>query len=111
MREGRESLIDRVLARAPARRALDLGCGTGETARRLGERGFEVVAIDASESVLEQARAESTSEKVRFVLGDMGAVERLVSGHFGAALCLGDTLPVTDEAPPRSSRERDRDRP
>jgi len=51
------------------------------------------VAIDASEAALELAQAEPVPEGVEFLLGDMGAVERMVSGHFGAALCLGNTLP------------------
>lgn len=90
---GQNPVIDQLLAGAPSRRVLDLGCGDGRHARRLAQQGCDVVAIDASEAVLEQARAESISAGVEFLLGDMGAVERLVRGHFGAALCLGNTLP------------------
>lgn len=88
-----ESLILEVLAAAPSKRILDLGCGTGRQARRLGELGFEVVAIDGSEAALARARADPAPAGVEFVLGEIGAVERSVRGHFGAALCLGNTLP------------------
>lgn len=86
-------VIDQILAAAPSSRVLDLGCGDGRHARAFAQQGCDVVAIDASEDVLEQARAEGVPERVEFQLGDMGAVERLVRGHFGAAFCLGNTLP------------------
>lgn len=87
------ALILRVLADAPSKRVLDLGCGTGQHARFLADRGYEVVAIEASEAALERAQSEPAPANVQFLLADMGAVERSVRGHFGAALCLGNTLP------------------
>ncbi len=88
-----QPLISRVLAEAPSKRVLDLGCGTGQHARFLADQGWEVVAIDASEDALERAQKETVPAGVQFLLGDMGAVERSVRGHLGAALCLGNTLP------------------
>ena len=93
-------LIDRTLAKAPSRRVLDLGSGDGRDARLLARQGYAVVGIEASEATLEQARLLLSAGhppdepgSVEFLLGDMGAVERMVKGHFGAALCLGNTLP------------------
>lgn len=86
-------LIERVLAQAPSRRVLDLGCGTGDHSRFLAGEGAEVVAIDASEAALERAQDEPVPDGVQFLLTDLGAVERSVHGHFGAAFCLGNTLP------------------
>jgi len=83
----------RVLADAPSKRVLDLGCGTGQHARFLVDQGCEVVAIDSSEAALERAQDEPVPAGVQFLLGDLGAVERIVRGHFGAAFCLGNTLP------------------
>ena len=40
-----------------------------------------------------QARRQPTPAGVQFLLGEIGAVEGSVRGHFGAALCLGNTLP------------------
>ncbi|SCK47064.1 bifunctional 2-polyprenyl-6-hydroxyphenol methylase/3-demethylubiquinol 3-O-methyltransferase UbiG [Streptomyces sp. WMMB 322] len=40
-----------------ARRALDVGCGTGRFARLLAERGLDVEGIDGNAEVIEAARA------------------------------------------------------
>ena len=85
--------LERVLTTAPSRRVLDLGCGTGEHARFLATAGFAVVGIDASDSMLAKAREVPTVGDVEFIAGDMADVERLTVGSFGAALCLGNTLP------------------
>ncbi len=85
--------LERALAPAPSRRLLDLGCGPGEHAAFLADHGFEVVGVDASPSMLETARAHVASPNVRFVFGDLGELDRLVDGRFGAAICLGNTLP------------------
>lgn len=36
---------------------LDLGCGNGAITQKLKEKGFRVLGIDASESMLEKAKA------------------------------------------------------
>ncbi len=79
------------LAQAPSRRLLDLGSGTGEHARFLADHGFEVVGVDVSEAMLEQARAD-TPPGVTFVQADLVHVDEAVTGRFGAAICLGNTL-------------------
>lgn len=94
-REG--PLIEELLSSGPARRVLDLGCGTGEHARHLAERGFEVVGVDRSAALLETAREEGGSN-VRYVEADLGELDALDDpaldeGPFGGALCLGNTLP------------------
>ncbi len=40
-----------------ARRVLDLGAGTGKLTRRLAARGLDVVAVDPSDSMLDQVRS------------------------------------------------------
>ncbi len=99
-RMGREwPFFERVLAGAPERRLLDLGCGPGEHARLFVSKGFEVVGIDASEAQLAKAREQGESDRLRFVHGDIADVEALTDGAFGAAICVGNTLPsMADEA-------------
>jgi len=86
-------LLEEVLGEGPSRRLLDLGCGTGEHARFLAEQGFEVVGVDASVSMIEQAVAEPLPANLSFVHGDAAELERIVEGDFGGAICLGNTLP------------------
>ena len=84
-------LLQRVLALAPARRVLDLGCGSGEHARFLKPLGFEVTGVDVSLSQLEAARAaDPEGLYLQAGLTDLaGAIETLQGG----AICLGNTLP------------------
>lgn len=90
-------LLERVLGSAPSRRVLDLGSGTGEHARFLADRGFEVVGIDASPSMIEKSAPETSRGNVRFVLGDMREVDQIVDGKFGGAICVGNALPHLTE--------------
>ncbi len=83
----------RVLADAPSRRVIDLGSGTGEHARWLADQGFAVVGIEGVPERWEAARLGAPAG-VQHLLGDLGAVEAMVRGQFGAALCLGNTLPA-----------------
>jgi SAM-dependent methyltransferase len=43
-------------------RALVVGCGTGEHARRLVDRGFDVTGVDRYEAMVERARTKSDAE-------------------------------------------------
>ncbi|MDQ3810094.1 MAG: class I SAM-dependent methyltransferase [Chloroflexota bacterium] len=53
----------------PVRRVLDLGCGTGGHALVLATRGYDVLGVDRSPSMLERARERETT--ARFELGDI----------------------------------------
>lgn len=86
-------MLESVLSSGPSRRLLDLGCGTGEHARFLVSRGFEVVAVDASESMLSTAFQGPAVEGLHFLGGDIREIGTLVEGGFGGAICLGNTLP------------------
>jgi SAM-dependent methyltransferase len=80
------------LGSLPSNRLLDLGCGSGEHARYLAEKGFEVVGVDVSDTMLERAREDGVPAGVQFLLGDLIHVESVVTGKFGGAVCLGNTL-------------------
>jgi len=85
--------LGRVLGTASSYRLLDLGCGTGEHSRFLATQGFDVVGIDSSPAMITKAREGGTQTGVRFIEGDIGALAELVEPGFGAAICLGNTLP------------------
>lgn len=90
--------LEGVLATAPARSILDLGSGTGEHARFLASKGYEVVGLDSSAAMLEKARASTSGDNPKFVEGDMRDAASVVDRQFGAALCLGNALPHLAEA-------------
>lgn len=85
-------LFEELLGSAPSKRILDLGSGTGEHARFLASKGFDVTGLDSSPAMLEKSRA-SEGAGVRFLSGDMRELTSVVEGRFGAALCIGNVLP------------------
>ena len=67
--------FDRLLRTIPAgaRRGLDVGCGEGETARRLRTRVAEVVGIDPDEPSIEEAR--SYGDDIRYEVSGLESVD------------------------------------
>ena len=84
-------LFQRVLAAAPSRRVLDLGCGSGEHTRFLSSLGFEMTGVDASGSQLEAAR--SADPQGCYLQASLGALPEAGLAGQGAAICVGNTLP------------------
>jgi SAM-dependent methyltransferase len=71
-------LIDRLLQRYGAgsiRSLLDLGCGTGNHALPLAERGYAVVGVDRSDNMLQSARKKAAGQQIdgnaKFYEGDI----------------------------------------
>jgi SAM-dependent methyltransferase len=60
-----------------ARSVLDVGCGTGNWACMLAERGFEVVGLDPAEASLDVARAKPGAQRVQWILGDVTSLPEL----------------------------------
>ncbi|MBE2939460.1 class I SAM-dependent DNA methyltransferase [Anoxybacillus flavithermus] len=68
------ALVERTVASYHnGKRLLDLGCGTGELAIRLAEKGFDVTGVDLSEQMLTiaQMKAEERGVHVLFYQQDM----------------------------------------
>jgi SAM-dependent methyltransferase len=96
------------LLAAPGERVLELGCGTGEDALHLARRGVHVLATDASDAMLREARAKLTGfDHVRVAKLDIRHLPdvetfRNTAGHpftlafanFGVLNCLEDTQPL-----------------
>jgi SAM-dependent methyltransferase len=60
-----------------ARSVLDVGCGTGNWASMLAERGFEVVGLDPAAASLDVARAKPGAQRVRWIQGDVTSLPAL----------------------------------
>jgi len=78
VREGRDAMRARMLARLPAdltgARVLDAGCGAGQMTAELAARGARVVACDISPALVDIARERLSSpqkSRVTFHAGDM----------------------------------------
>jgi SAM-dependent methyltransferase len=64
----------------PHDHALEFGCGTGEDALFLAQRGVHVLATDASEGMLMQARAKAGDQpNLEFAYLDIGNLPALIS--------------------------------
>jgi SAM-dependent methyltransferase len=79
------------------RRALDFGCGTGRSTRLLRNLGLEVIGVDISQAMLDQARALDPSGEYYLVRGSI--VGEFAPGRFDVILAAFtfDNIP-TDEA-------------
>jgi glycine/sarcosine N-methyltransferase len=86
------AFLERPFADAPSLRILDLGSGTGEHAKFFAGKGYSVVGVDVSDAMMERAREGNVPEKVTFIKGDLVHVDTVVTGKFGAAVCLGNTI-------------------
>ena len=83
-------LVERVFREygsQPIKTVLDLGCGTGNHAIPLAQRGYTVTGVDRSAEMLEAARAKATGVTgLRFVEGDVRTVA--LGEQFDAALLM-----------------------
>lgn len=94
-------LFERLLAEAPERSVLDIGCGTGEHVAWFARGGARAVGVDSSPSMLEGAREHESRGEGRFLQGDALRLGTVLGGEppFGLAVCLGNMLPhVLEEA-------------
>src|SRR3954470_12102030 len=77
----------------PGGLTLDVGCGEGRWTRELGARGYDVVGIDVSEKLVEEARAAHPDGRY-----DIAGVEQLpvadAAAHF--VLCVNVLMHVFD---------------
>ena len=78
------------LARQPAGRAIDLGCGTGTNVISLARLGWQVAGVDFVPKAIDQARQKAKAAGVNADLR-VGDVTRLdgISGTFDLVLDLG----------------------
>jgi SAM-dependent methyltransferase len=66
-----------IVAELGARSVLDVGCGTGNWASMLAERGFEVVGLDPAAASLDVARTKPGAQRVRWIHGDVTGLPAL----------------------------------
>lgn len=71
---------------------LDLGCGTGNITERLAARGYDMIGVDLSSSMLEAARKkkEKSGHDILYLLQDMREFE--LYGTVGAVVSICDSV-------------------
>lgn len=74
----------------PGSTLLDVGCGQGRHSIEFGNRGFDVLGIDASEANIERAKCKTCNDAVEFKQWD--ARKRLKGKSFDCAICLYDVI-------------------
>lgn len=72
----------------------DLGCGPGQTARYLKDRGVDISGLDLSEKILEQAR--TLHPNVRFQAGNILALD-FADGTLAGAVAFYALVHFTEE--------------
>jgi len=70
---------------------LDLACGRGDTSKLLRERGFNVIALDSSNTAIETAGKRFPDEGIDFRVGDMKNPPKAQDGY-DAITCFGRSL-------------------
>lgn len=80
-------------------RALDLGCGTGDTAIFFAKNGWEVVGVDFVQRALDRAaaKADAAGVRVRFVRGDVARLDELDVGDGFLLIVDGGLLHGLDD--------------
>jgi 2-polyprenyl-3-methyl-5-hydroxy-6-metoxy-1,4-benzoquinol methylase len=81
-------------------RILDIGCGTGRHSIELARRGYTVVGIDLSESLLQRARQKASERKVQVVFQKQDARDLTFLREFNLIIMICEgafPLMETDE--------------
>lgn len=93
--ERRADYIEKLFAksRIPVHTVLDLACGTGTMTKLLAERGYEMIAVDASADMLMEAQDKSmelSGEPPVFLNQSMPGLD--LYGTVDAAICCLDSI-------------------
>ena len=86
------------IARLPAGRVLDVGCGEGADAIWLAEQGWQVTALDVSQVALDRAAAQAVDRGVTITWLHAGLVEaQLAEDSFDLVTAQYPALPRTED--------------
>jgi ubiquinone/menaquinone biosynthesis C-methylase UbiE len=90
------SYLHGLLACSGAKRVFEAACGTGEVTGRLFDLGYDIIAADASETMLRVAaeKARKSGRTIRFVLQDLRRIE--AARPMDAILCVCDGINYVD---------------
>jgi len=89
--QGKVDFIEQEIGHDRSKTILDVGCGTGRHALELARRGYQVVGLDLSESLLAQGRKAAQAENldVTFIAGDARALDFEAQFDVALSICEG----------------------
>ncbi|GAV23990.1 class I SAM-dependent methyltransferase [Carboxydothermus pertinax] len=75
------------------KKLLDAGCGTGNYALSLAEKGFEITGIDINPEFIKLAKKKAQGkENLKFITLDLTSFH--LEESFSGIYCIGNTLPI-----------------
>lgn len=74
----------------PSGKVLELACGSGEITRQLAKLGYDMTALDLSESMINVAKDKPGSDEIRYFCQDMRDLSNFK--RFDMILCLCDSF-------------------
>ncbi len=80
-------------AKEDIKTVIEFGCGTGNITLRLAEKGYQMTAVDLSESMLTVADEKANEKKIKnidFYMGDMSSFQ--INQKFDAVIACCDTV-------------------
>ncbi len=84
--------------KVPRELVLDLGCGTGTFTKMLAKEGYDMIGIDASSQMLQEAMAkEDDEENILWLLQDMREFELYGTVRAVVSICDSVNYLLTDE--------------
>jgi SAM-dependent methyltransferase len=93
--EFKSFLIDNLVRPLSNKIAIDLGAGYGIQSIPLAEIGFQVVAIDFNQKLLDELKVNARGLNIRTINGDIKAVETFANKP-ELIVCCGDTISHLD---------------
>jgi glycine/sarcosine N-methyltransferase len=87
------SFLENALGSLEGKVFLDVGCGSGELAYALAQKGAHVHAIDLNNALLTDARKFRSHDNIVYCKANMLHIEQLFGrSSFDAVICFGNTL-------------------
>lgn len=80
------------LAPEPGAIAVDLGCGPGCQSVPLAELGFDVLAVDFCQPLLDELKSHAKGLAIRTICDDMQHFASHIAGPVDLIVCMGDSL-------------------
>lgn len=92
--------IFRLVGEVSGQCVLDLACGNGYMSRRFARAGAHVVGVDASEPLIERARAREAREPlgISYYVADAAHLEMLDDSAFDLVVCNMALMDIADAA-------------